>query len=69
MGTYAMLEPGVEAEVMDELGLQVEPIATQVTPRDRHAEVMAALAIAASGLERLAVEVRHLQRTEVREAE
>ena len=69
VGTYAMLEPGVEAEVMDELGLQVEPIATQVTPRDRHAEVMAALAIAASGLERLAVEVRHLQRTEVREAE
>ena len=69
VGTYAMLEPGVEAEVMDELGLQVEPIATQVTPRDRHAEVMAALAIAASGLERLAVEVRHLQRTEMREAE
>jgi len=69
VGTYAMLEPGVEAEVMLELGLQVEPIATQVTPRDRHAEVMTALAIAASGLERLAVEVRHLQRTEVREAE
>ncbi len=69
VGTYAMLEPGVEAEVMDELGLTVEPIATQVTPRDRHAEVMTALAIAASGLERLAVEIRHLQRTEVREAE
>ena len=69
VGTYAMLEPGVEAEVMQELGLQVEPVATQVIPRDRHAEVVAALAIAASGLERLAVEVRHLQRTEVREAE
>jgi adenylosuccinate lyase len=69
VGTYAMLEPGVEAEVMLELGLQVEPIATQVIPRDRHAEVVAAMAIAASGLERLAVEVRHLQRTEVREAE
>ena len=69
VGTYAMLEPGVEAEVMLELGLQVEPVATQVIPRDRHAEVVAALAIAASGLERLAVEVRHLQRTEVREAE
>jgi len=69
VGTYAMLEPGVEAEVMLELGLQVEPIATQVIPRDRHAEVVTALAIAASGLERLAVEVRHLQRTEVREAE
>ena len=69
VGTYAMLEPGVEAEVMQELGLKVEPVATQVIPRDRHAEVVAALAIAASGLERLAVEVRHLQRTEVREAE
>jgi adenylosuccinate lyase len=69
VGTYAMLEPGVEAEVLAELGLQVEPIATQVIPRDRHAEVVTAMAIAASGLERLAVEVRHLQRTEVREAE
>ena len=69
VGTYAMLEPGVEAEVMDELGLRCEPIATQVIPRDRHAEVVAQMAIAASGLERLAVEIRHLQRTEVREAE
>ena len=69
VGTYAMLEPGVEAEVMLELGLQCEPVATQVIPRDRHAEVVTAMAIAASGLERLAVEVRHLQRTEVREAE
>ena len=69
VGTYAMLEPGVEAEVMDELGLHCEPVATQVIPRDRHAEVVAQMAIAASGLERLAVEIRHLQRTEVREAE
>jgi len=69
VGTYAMLEPGVEAEVMDELGLRCEPVATQVIPRDRHAEVVAQMAIAASGLERLAVEIRHLQRTEVREAE
>jgi len=69
VGTYAMLEPGVEAEVMDELGLKCEPVATQVIPRDRHAEVVAQMAIAASGLERLAVEIRHLQRTEVREAE
>ena len=69
VGTYAMLEPGVEAEEMDELGLKCEPVATQVIPRDRHAEVVAQMAIAASGLERLAVEIRHLQRTEVREAE
>jgi adenylosuccinate lyase len=69
VGTYAMLEPGVEAEVMLELGLQVEPIATQVIPRDRHAEVVAAMAIAASGLERLTGEVPHLQHTELPEAE
>ncbi len=69
VGTYAMLDPGIEAEVMDELGLKCEPIATQVIPRDRHAEVVSQMAIAASGLERLAVEIRHLQRTEVREAE
>lgn len=69
VGTYAMLDPDIEAEVMDELGLKCEPIATQVIPRDRHAEVVSQMAIAASGLERLAVEIRHLQRTEVREAE
>lgn len=69
VGTYAMLDPGIEAEVMDELGLKCEPIATQVIPRDRHAEVVTQMALAASSLERLAVEIRHLQRTEVREAE
>jgi len=69
VGTYAMLEPGVEAEVMLELGLQVEPIATQVIPRDRHAAFFAALGLIASSIERLATEIRHLQRTEVLEAE
>ena len=69
VGTYAMLDPAIEAEVMDELGLKCEPIATQVIPRDRHAEVVTQMALAASSLERLAVERRHLQRTEVREAE
>ena len=69
VGTYAMLDPAIEAEVMDELGLKCEPIATQVIPRDRHAEVVTQMAVAASSLERLAVEIRHLQRTEVREAE
>ncbi len=69
VGTYAMLDPGIEAEVMLELGLSCEPVATQVIPRDRHAEVVTSMAVAASGLERLAIEVRHLQRTEVREAE
>ena len=69
VGTYAMLDPAIEAEVMDELGLKCEPIATQVIPRDRHAEVVTQIALAASSLERLAVEIRHLQRTEVREAE
>lgn len=69
VGTYAMLDPGIEAEVMHELGLTREPVATQVIPRDRHAEVVTQMAVAAAGLERLAIEVRHLQRTEVREAE
>ncbi len=69
VGTYAMLDPSIEAEVMGELGLNCEPIATQVIPRDRHAEVVSAMALAASSLERLAVEIRHLQRTEVREVE
>jgi adenylosuccinate lyase len=69
VGTYAMLEPELEAEVMGELGLTAESFATQVIPRDRHAEVFTAMAVAASGLERLAVELRHLQRTELREAE
>ncbi len=69
VGTYAMLDPAIEAEVMDELGLSAEQFPTQVVARDRHAEFMSALAIAATGVERLAVELRHLQRTELREAE
>jgi hypothetical protein len=59
----------VEAEVLEELGLRAEPAPTQVVARDRHAELLAAMALAGADLERLAVEVRHLQRTEVREAE
>jgi adenylosuccinate lyase len=69
VGTYAMLAPDLEAEVMDELGISAEPFATQVVARDRHAELVAALAVAASSLDRLATELRHLQRTELREAE
>ena len=69
VGTYAMLAPELEAEVMDELGLTAEPSATQVVARDRHAQLVSALAVAASSLDRLATELRHLQRTELREAE
>ncbi len=69
VGTYAMLDPEIEDEVMDELGLVAEPFGTQVVARDRHAELCTAMAVAAAGLERLAVELRHLQRTELREAE
>ncbi|RMG46769.1 MAG: adenylosuccinate lyase [Acidobacteria bacterium] len=69
VGTSAHLPPSVEREVMRRLGLRVEPVATQVVPRDRHAELLCALAILAAGLERVATEIRHLQRTEVREVE
>ncbi|UCF68484.1 MAG: adenylosuccinate lyase [Acidobacteriota bacterium] len=69
VGTYAHLPPVVEREVMRRLGLRVEPVATQIVPRDRHAEVLLALALLAAGLERIATEIRHLQRTEVREVE
>jgi len=69
VGTYASVPPAVEARVMQKLGLGREDIATQVVPRDRHAELLAAIAIAGSGLERFATEVRNLQRTEVREVE
>ncbi len=69
VGTFASVDPRVEAFVAERLGLQVEPVSTQVIPRDRHAAFFAALAVAASGVERLATEVRHLQRSEVREAE
>jgi adenylosuccinate lyase len=69
VGTYAMLDPELEAEVLAELGIAGEPIATQVVARDRHAWLVAAMAVAASSLDRLATELRHLQRTELREAE
>jgi adenylosuccinate lyase len=69
VGTYSNLPPDVEAEVLAELGLRPEPAPTQVVARDRHAELLAVLAVAGANLERLAVEARHLQRTEVREAE
>jgi adenylosuccinate lyase len=69
VGTFASVDPRVEAFVAAKLGLAVEPVSTQVIPRDRHAAFFAALGVVASGLERLAIEVRHLQRSEVREAE
>ncbi|QDH13998.1 adenylosuccinate lyase [Formicincola oecophyllae] len=69
VGTFAHIDPAVEAFVASKLGLAVEPVSTQVIPRDRHAAWFAALALTASAIERLATEVRHLQRSEVREAE
>jgi adenylosuccinate lyase len=69
VGTYASVPPAVEARVMEALGLAREDVSTQVVPRDRHAVVLARIAIAGSGLERFATEIRNLQRTEVREVE
>jgi adenylosuccinate lyase len=69
VGTFANVDPRVEAYVADKMGLTVEPVSTQVIPRDRHAAYFAALAVVASSVENLAVEIRHLQRTEVLEAE
>ena len=69
VGTFASIDPKVEQHVADKLGLKIEPVSTQIIPRDRHALFFAVLGVIASSLERLAVEVRHLQRTEVREAE
>jgi adenylosuccinate lyase len=69
IGTFANIDPRVEQHVADKLGLSVEPISTQVIPRDRHAAFFAALGVVASSVERLATEIRHLQRTEVLEAE
>jgi adenylosuccinate lyase len=69
VGTFANIDPRVEAYVADKMGLAVEPISTQVIPRDRHAAYFATLAVVASSAERLATEIRHLQRTEVLEAE
>ena len=69
VGTFANIDPAVEAHVAERLGLAVEPVSTQVIPRDRHAMYFATLAVIAGSVERLAVEIRHLQRTEVLEAE
>ncbi|WP_333587290.1 adenylosuccinate lyase [Phenylobacterium sp.] len=69
VGTFANVSPQVEAYVAEKMGLAVEPVSTQVIPRDRHAAYFCALAVVASSIERLAVEIRHLQRTEVLEAE
>ena len=69
VGTFANIDPRVEEHVAAKLGLQVEPVSSQVIPRDRHAAYFAALGVVASSIERLATEIRHLQRTEVLEAE
>ncbi len=69
VGTFANIDPFVEEYVADKLGLTPEPVSTQVIPRDRHAAFFMTLALIAAGIERLATEIRHLQRTEVREAE
>ena len=69
VGTYASVPPAVERRVMEKLGLRAEDASTQVIPRDRHAELLARIALAGAGLERFALEIRNLQRTEVREVE
>lgn len=69
VGTFANIDPSVEEHVAEKMGLRVEPVSTQVIPRDRHAMFFATLGVIASSIERLAVEIRHLQRTEVLEAE
>jgi len=69
VGTFAQIDPAVEAHVAKAMGLEVEPVSTQVIPRDRHAMYFATLGVVASSIERLATEIRHLQRTEVLEAE
>ena len=69
VGTFANIDPRVEAHVAEKMGLSIEPVSTQVIPRDRHAMFFATLGVIASSIERLAVEIRHLQRTEVLEAE
>jgi adenylosuccinate lyase len=69
VGTFANIRPEIEEEVAKALGLKPEPVSTQVIPRDRHAQFFAVLGVIASSIERLAIEIRHLQRTEVLEAE
>ena len=69
VGTFANIDPSVEAHVAEKMGLTIEPVSTQVIPRDRHAAFFATLGLIASSMERLAIEIRHLQRTEVLEVE
>jgi adenylosuccinate lyase len=69
VGTYASVPPSVEARICEALGIRSEDASTQVVPRDRHAQLLAAIALAGAGLERFATEVRNLQRTEIREVE
>lgn len=69
VGTYSTTSPEFESKVLQKLGLKQEPLSTQIIPRDRHAQLMQALALAAASIERFATEIRHLQRTEVREVE
>ncbi len=69
VGTFANIDPFVEEYVAGKLGLEVEPVSTQVIPRDRHAAFFSALGVVASSIERLSIEIRHLQRSELREAE
>jgi adenylosuccinate lyase len=69
VGTYSNIPPALETRVLKKLGLGAEPVATQVVQRDRHAEYLATLAVVGAGVEKIAVEIRHLQRTEVLEAE
>ncbi|MBM7066753.1 adenylosuccinate lyase [Actibacterium sp. 188UL27-1] len=69
VGTFANIDPAVEAHVCAQMGLEPEPISTQVIPRDRHAAFFAALGVVASSIENIAIEIRHMQRTEVLEAE
>jgi adenylosuccinate lyase len=69
VGTFAQVDPRVEEHVAKAMGLKVEPVSTQIVPRDRHAMYFATLGVIASSIERLAIEIRHLQRTEVLEAE
>ncbi len=69
VGTFANIDPFIEAHVAEKMGLEIEPVSTQVIPRDRHAMFFATLGVIASSIERLSVEIRHMQRTEVREVE
>src|SRR6185295_17728324 len=69
VGTFANVDPRVEAHVAEKMGLRIEPVSTQIIPRDRHAMYFATLGVIASSVERVATEIRHLQRTEVLEAE